>query len=44
MAKDFLTAIAEGRSRWPTFRDGLEVSRVIAAAWESAESGKWVDF
>jgi predicted dehydrogenase len=42
-AKDFLTAIAEGRSRWPTFRDGLEVSRVIAVAWESVESGKWVD-
>jgi predicted dehydrogenase len=42
-AKDFLTAVAEGRSRWPTFRDGLEVSKVIAAAWASAESGKWVD-
>jgi predicted dehydrogenase len=42
-AKDFLTAIAEGRSRWPTFRDGLEVSRVIAAAWESAGKGEWVD-
>lgn len=42
-AKDFLTAIATGRSRWPTFRDGLEVSRVIAAAWDSAESGKWVN-
>jgi predicted dehydrogenase len=42
-AKDFLTAVAEGRSRWPTFRDGLEVSRVIAAAWASVESGKWVD-
>lgn len=42
-AKDFLTAIAEGRSRWPTFRDGLEVSRVIAAAWTSAGKGEWVD-
>ena len=42
-AKDFLTAIAEGRSRWPTFRDGLEVSRVIAAAWDSAGKGEWVD-
>jgi predicted dehydrogenase len=42
-AKDFLMAIAEGRSRWPTFRDGLEVSRVIAAAWESAGKGEWVD-
>ena len=42
-AKDFLTAIAEGRSRWPTFRDGLEVSRVIAATWDSAGKGEWVD-
>jgi predicted dehydrogenase len=42
-AKDFLTAVAEGRSRWPTFRDGLEVSRVIAAAWDSADKGVWVD-
>ena len=42
-AKDFLTAVAEGHSRWPTFRDGLEVSRVIAAAWESADRGVWVD-
>ena len=42
-AKDFLTAIAEGRSRWPTFRDGLEVSRVIEAAWESAGKGEWVN-
>ena len=42
-AKDFLTAIAEGRPRWPTFRDGLEVSRIIAAAWDSAEHGTWVD-
>lgn len=42
-AKDFLEAIAEGRSRWPTFRDGMEVNRIIAAAWASAASGGWVD-
>ncbi len=42
-AKDFLTAIAEGKSRWPTFRDGMEVNRVIAAAQASAASGAWVD-
>ncbi len=42
-AKDFLTAIAEGKSRWPKFRDGLEVSRVIEAAWESAGKGEWVN-
>lgn len=42
-ARDFLTAIAEGRPVWPTFRDGMEVNRVIAAAWDSAATGKWVD-
>ncbi|MGL4238389.1 Gfo/Idh/MocA family protein [Tabrizicola sp.] len=42
-AKDFLQAIAEGKSRWPTFRDGMEVNRIIAAAWASAASGAWVD-
>ena len=42
-AKDFLTAIAEGRPRWPTFRDGLEVSRIIAAAFASTETGGWVE-
>jgi predicted dehydrogenase len=38
-AKDFLSAIAEGRPRWPAFRDGLEVSRVISAAFSSAATG-----
>jgi len=42
-ARDFLTAIAEGRPVWPTFRDGMEVNRVIAAAWDSAATGQWVD-
>jgi predicted dehydrogenase len=42
-ARDFLSSIAEGRSRWPTFRDGMEVNRIIAAAWDSAASGTWVD-
>lgn len=42
-ARDFLASIAEGRSRWPTFRDGMEVNRIIAAAWASAASGTWVD-
>jgi predicted dehydrogenase len=42
-AKDFLTAIATGRAIWPTFRDGMEVNRVIAAAWASAAQGGWVD-
>jgi predicted dehydrogenase len=42
-ARDFLAAVAGGRPVWPTFRDGLEVSRVIAAAWASAGKGEWVD-
>lgn len=40
-AKDFLTAIECGESRWPTFRDGLEVAEVVAATLASARSGKW---
>ncbi|WP_372800117.1 Gfo/Idh/MocA family protein [Paracoccus seriniphilus] len=42
-AKDFLEAIAEGTPRWPTFRDGLDVVRVIHAAIESARSRTWQD-
>jgi predicted dehydrogenase len=42
-AKDFLTAIATGQPVWPTFRDGLEVARVVAAARASAATGEWVD-
>jgi len=42
-AKDFLTAIATGKPVWPTFRDGLEVTRIVAAAQASAASGAWVD-
>jgi predicted dehydrogenase len=42
-ARDFLMAIETGRAVWPTFRDGMEVNRVIAAAWESAASGAWVE-
>jgi predicted dehydrogenase len=42
-ARDFLEAIAAGTSRWPTFRDGLAVSRVIETAFQSAETGQWHD-
>jgi predicted dehydrogenase len=42
-ARDFLEAIHEGRSRWPTFRDGLAVWEVADAAWRSSRSGgQWV--
>lgn len=41
-AKDFLYAIETDTSIWPTFKDGLEVSRVIDAAWTSFEQQRWV--
>ncbi len=41
-AKDFLTAIHNGKPQWPTFRDGLNVTEVIEAMWQSHESRQWV--
>lgn len=41
-ARDFLAAIHAGKSRWPTFRDGHEVNRVIQAIWTSHEAKSWV--
>ncbi|NJR13926.1 MAG: Gfo/Idh/MocA family oxidoreductase [Phyllobacteriaceae bacterium] len=40
-ARDFLEAIAAGQPRWPTFSDGLAVSRIIEAAFASASEGGW---
>lgn len=40
-AKDFLTAIETGTSLWPTFREGMEVNRVIAAAHASSTTRSW---
>ena len=40
-ARDFLHAIETNQSVWPTFRDGMEVNRVIAAAWASSRDGEW---
>jgi len=40
-ARDFLRAIETGEPVWPTFRDGLEVTRIVAAAMESSRSGAW---
>ncbi|WP_417670336.1 Gfo/Idh/MocA family protein [Roseibium sp.] len=42
-AKDFLTAIETGEPVWPTFRDGHEVNRVIAAAMASFNAKAWQD-
>ncbi len=41
-AKDFLTAIDTGTPVWPTFVEGLEVNRVVAAAHASHASRAWV--
>ncbi|MDA8585085.1 Gfo/Idh/MocA family oxidoreductase [Rhodobacteraceae bacterium] len=40
-AKDFLTAIETGKSIWPTFEEGMNVNRVIAAAHASSASRSW---
>jgi predicted dehydrogenase len=40
-AKDFLTAIDTGKSIWPTFRDGAEVNKIVAAAHASSKSKTW---
>jgi predicted dehydrogenase len=42
-ARDFLQAIETGRAVWPSFRDGMEVNRVIAAAHAAHEAKAWVD-
>lgn len=42
-ARDFLQAIETGKAVWPTFRDGLAVSQIIAAAWASSRTKTWQD-
>jgi len=42
-ARDFLQAIETGRAVWPSFRDGMEVNRVIAAAHAAHQAKAWVD-
>ncbi|NVK31400.1 MAG: Gfo/Idh/MocA family oxidoreductase [Gammaproteobacteria bacterium] len=39
--KDFLTAIAMGENRYPTFEDGLVVHQVVDAIYRSQASGGW---
>ncbi len=41
-ARDFLQAIETGAPVWPTFQDGLEVSKVVYAALRSAQEKSWV--
>ena len=40
-ARDFLEAIAAGQNAWPTFADGLAVTRVVEAARASNSAGAW---
>ncbi len=40
-AKDFLRAIHTGEAIWPTFRDGHQVNRVLAAALASSDQRQW---
>lgn len=40
-ARDFLSAIETGQPVWPTFRDGLAVNEVVAAALASSRSKSW---
>lgn len=41
-ARDFLRAIETGKPVFPTFRDGVEVSRVLEAAFRSVTQRGWV--
>jgi len=41
-AKDFLEAIASRQNKWPTFRDGMLVNQIVAAALASSDAKTWV--
>ncbi len=40
-ARDFLEAIATDKPVWPTFRDGHEVNRIVAAVLASSDDEAW---
>lgn len=40
-ARDFLEAIHTGKPVYPTLSEGVEVHRVVAAAWASHETQRW---
>lgn len=42
-ASHFLNAIAQKTPQWPTFAEGMEVNRVVAAALDSSAKSAWVD-
>jgi predicted dehydrogenase len=41
-ASHFLNAIHSGKPAWPGFDVGLNVSRIVEAAWQSNDSRGWV--
>lgn len=41
-ARDFLKVIETREAVFPTFQDGLQVSRVIAALFRSHQESRWV--
>jgi len=41
-ARDFLQSIETGKAIFPTFHDGLQVSRILAAAARSNDEQRWV--
>ena len=41
-ARDFLRAIETGQPIWPSFQDGMEVNRVVAAAHAASAAKSWV--
>ncbi|CUI75294.1 Gfo/Idh/MocA family protein [Cognatishimia activa] len=42
-AKDFLEAVATKTNKWPTFKDGHDVNRIVAAALASSDTKSWQD-
>ena len=42
-AHDFLRAIETKQNLWPTFREGMEVNRVVKAALTSSQTEAWVN-
>ncbi|MEP3046578.1 MAG: Gfo/Idh/MocA family oxidoreductase [Roseibium sp.] len=40
-ARDFLKAIETGQNIWPTFQDGLDVKRIVDAAFTSSKTKSW---
>ena len=42
-AKDFLTAISENCTIWPSFAEGMEVNRIVTAALDSSAKKTWVN-